>query len=71
MPIDTAVLNIYTPQGVLTFEVEVTGAGFDEQLANSLEEGTPFLTTVEGNTLILNGMNYVAIEIIRNVHPPG
>lgn len=67
---ETATLNIFTAQGAVTFDVQVLGKDFEEQLANTMEDGTAILTTVEGNTLILNGINYVALEVIRNIAPP-
>lgn len=63
----TCDLNIYTSNGVLTFEVEATTDNFQDTLAEALEGGTVVLDTTDGSRLVLNAINVVAIEVCEVV----
>lgn len=56
-------ITIYTATSAIEFNVIATVDEFQTTLANALEEGTVVLDTVEGNKLILNAINVIAIEI--------
>ena len=56
-------LIIYTTSAALSYEVVANGDDFQDKLAAALGEGTVILDTVEGNQLILNAVNVVAIEV--------
>lgn len=63
MKADTLDLVIYTNAAALEFTVCVTTNDFQARLAEALENGTVVLDTTDGNKLVLNAINVVAIEI--------
>jgi hypothetical protein len=61
-------LNVYTQQGAITYAVEVPS---NCNLAEALLSDEPLaVTTTAGNTLIVQGINAVAIEIVEEKAPP-
>lgn len=63
MKADTCGIVVYTQNGAIPFEVEVTTSDFQERLAEALEEGTVMLNLADGGKLVLCAINVVAIEV--------
>lgn len=63
MNADTCGIVIYTQNGAIPFEVEVTISDFQERLAEALEQGTVMLSLADGGKLVLCAINVVAIEV--------
>lgn len=63
MDTDTCGVVIYTQNGAIPFEVEITTNDFHERLAEALEQGTVILNLADGGKLVLCAINVVAIEI--------
>lgn len=63
MNADTCGIVIYTQNGAIPFEVEVTTSDFQERLAEALEQGTVMLSLADGGKLVLCAINVVAIEV--------
>ncbi len=65
---DIYIITIYTTaEHVLTFEVVGSCPNFEEEIAEALENGLPIIETVDGEKLIINGLNYVAITFSKKV----
>lgn len=63
MNADICGIVVYTQNGAIPFEVEVTTSDFQERLAEALEQGTVMLNLADGGKLVLCAINVVAIEV--------
>lgn len=60
---NTCGVVVYTQNGAIPFEVEITTNDFEERLASALEKGTVLLNLADGGKLVLCAINVVAIEV--------